>query len=268
MVAACRAIENNRPDGFIRDPFAERLAGERGMAIAQALPRLAIMGFGVSARTFFLDDLVASAVKQHGIRAVLSVGCGLDTRPWRLELPPELRWIEVDFDDLLNYKAAMMASEPPRCRVESMAADLNDPAQRRAIFAAAPDVPALMITEGLLQYLPAETVEALATESAAMGGVRYWLAGAASTQFANAIGMDSFQQVQAMRAGSHLNGDELFAAIERNGWKSISRRSYLTDIWAFGGERLKAMATSRPANAPAPQFSLSDPSGVHLFGRA
>ena len=40
MVAACRALETGRPDGFLRDPFAARLAGERGKAIADALPGL------------------------------------------------------------------------------------------------------------------------------------------------------------------------------------------------------------------------------------
>ena len=47
MVAACRAMETERPDGLVRDPFAARLAGERGMAIARALPMLPMMCFGI-----------------------------------------------------------------------------------------------------------------------------------------------------------------------------------------------------------------------------
>ncbi len=38
MVAACRALEAQSPDGFVHDPFASRLAGERGMAMLQGLP--------------------------------------------------------------------------------------------------------------------------------------------------------------------------------------------------------------------------------------
>ncbi len=34
MVAAWRAMETGREDGLLRDPYAEQLAGERGMAIA------------------------------------------------------------------------------------------------------------------------------------------------------------------------------------------------------------------------------------------
>jgi len=268
MVAACRAMETARTDGFVRDPFAGRLAGERGMAIAKALPRLHIMSFGVSARTCFLDELVTKTINDHGIRAVLNVACGLDARPWRLDLPAGLRWIEVDFEDILNYKAALLAGETPKCRVERIAADLNDPAQRAAMFAAIPEAPSLMITEGLLPYLPEATVRGIASEAASNSGVRYWLSDVASTAFAKAIQMDSFQQVQDMRAADHLEGDRLFEVIKENGWTGIARRSYITDIWGFGGERLKQMIRNRPQTGNSPAPPADDPTGVHLFGRA
>ena len=47
MTAACRAMETERPDGLIRDPFAAQLAGARGMAIARGLDRLEMMCFGI-----------------------------------------------------------------------------------------------------------------------------------------------------------------------------------------------------------------------------
>ena len=90
MTAACRALETDRADGLIRDPFAARLAGDRGMAIVRALDRLEIMCFGIAIRSRFLDQLVLDTVSGQGIATVLSVGSGLDTRPWRLELPAAL----------------------------------------------------------------------------------------------------------------------------------------------------------------------------------
>jgi methyltransferase (TIGR00027 family) len=268
LVAACRALETARLDGFVRDPFAERLAGERGMAIAQALPRVEIMAFGVGVRSRCLDELVSKCVDERGIRAVLSVGAGLDARPWRLDLPAALRWIEVDFPDVLDYKAAMLASETPKCRLERIAADLNDPSARQAVFAAAFEAPALMITEGLLMYLAAGTIEALASESASSGGVRYWLSDITSPSFARNVGMDSFQTVQAMRADSHLDGLQILGALELHGWTSIERRSYITDIWSFAGPRIQAAMAKRPPGPPPPALPPGDPTGVHLFGRA
>jgi len=51
MVAACRALETTRPDGLVRDPFAERLAGPRGDAILQGITGWQLMCFGIGVRT-------------------------------------------------------------------------------------------------------------------------------------------------------------------------------------------------------------------------
>ena len=89
MVAACRALESELPDGFVHDPFAARLAGERGLAILQRLPYPDMMRFGIGVRSHFMDELLMEALASKPITLVLSVGCGLDTRPWRLDLPPD-----------------------------------------------------------------------------------------------------------------------------------------------------------------------------------
>ena len=68
---------------MVNDPFAARLAGKRGMAIARALPILKVMCFGVGIRTRFLDELVMHAVTDLGVGTVMNLGAGLDTRPWR-----------------------------------------------------------------------------------------------------------------------------------------------------------------------------------------
>ena len=109
MVAACRALETELPDAFARDPFAARLAGERGFAILNAVPYSMILRFGMAIRTRFLDQLLAEVLAGEAIPTVLSVGCGLDTRPWRSDLPADLRWIEVDFPDVLDYKYGLLA---------------------------------------------------------------------------------------------------------------------------------------------------------------
>jgi len=268
MVAACRAMETARPDGFVRDPFAERLAGERGMAIARAMPRMAVMCFGVGARSRFLDDLVTTSVRDLGIATVVSVGCGLDARPYRLDLPAGLRWIEVDFPAMLDYKAAALASDRPQCRLERLPADLSDPVQRHAVFAAASGAPGLMITEGLLEYLPARAVEGLAAEAPSESGIRYWLANITSPAMARIVSMGTWRNIQNVRAQDHLDGDGILEALGRHGWASIRRRSFITDM-EFAAGRLRTMMALRPDGSlpPAP-LPAEDPSGVHLFGRA
>src|SRR4051812_29076681 len=109
MVAAARAVETARPCyGLVHDPFAERLAGERGMAILRGIDRLGQLTFGVGMRSRFLDALLLETLAESDADTVLQMGAGLDTRPWRLDLPGNLRWIEVDFPDMLDYKHARL----------------------------------------------------------------------------------------------------------------------------------------------------------------
>jgi methyltransferase (TIGR00027 family) len=265
MVAACRALETARPDGLVRDPFAAELAGERGMAMARALPILEMMCFGVGIRSRFLDELVTDAARK--VETVLCLGSGLDTRPWRLDLPAGLRWIEADFQAMLDYKASKMERHPPKCRLERVAADVNDREARSALLAAAGNAPALMITEGLLMYLPAETVEALAVESTVLSGIRYWLMDLMSREAAQRTGTSSLQSIQSLRPESHLEGAEILEVVNRTGWHAAERRSYITDAFHAAPERIKAMMASRPATDPITPPPPDDPSGVYLFGR-
>jgi O-methyltransferase involved in polyketide biosynthesis len=116
MIAACRAHENELEDAFVRDPFAARLAGERGVAILRSTPHANVLRLGMAIRARFVDELLQHALATHSIATVLSVGCGLETRPWRLDLSPDLRWIEIDFADVFDYKDQLMSGERSRCR--------------------------------------------------------------------------------------------------------------------------------------------------------
>jgi methyltransferase (TIGR00027 family) len=266
MVAACRALETDSPDGFVRDPFAGRLAVERGMSMFDALPHPQMMRFGIGVRSRFMDELVLEALASEKIATVLSLGCGLDTRPWRLEVPPELRWIEVDFVDMLDYKNTLMSAETPRCRREFIAADVNDASQRRNIYAAVGPAPALMITEGFLMYLPGATVHAVAAETWRESGIAHWMSDITTTAFMKAISMNMPQSVRDVQASDCLNGEEILESIRSQGWETTARRSYITDM-GFAMERIQRMFGDRPKPDGPPPVTPDDPTGIHRFTR-
>jgi methyltransferase (TIGR00027 family) len=263
MTAACRAMETERPDGLIRDPFAARLAGERGMAIARALPGLETMCFGIGIRSRFLDELLLDTISAYGIANVLSVGAGLDTRPWRLELPATLGWVEVDFPDMLDYKDAIMAAATPKCQRERLSADVNDASGRESVFAAAGDGPTLMITEGLLMYLPAATIEALA----ATASVTHWMLDAASAEMSRRVRMDQYESIENVRAADHLDGVQILDVLHGRGWTGLRSFRYSRDFMQFAAERVINMFRNIPPDRRPEPLSQDDPSGVHLFGR-
>jgi methyltransferase (TIGR00027 family) len=265
MVAACRALETELEDAFIRDPFAAALAGTRGFAILEAVQHSEMMRFGMAVRTRFVDELLQETLAAHAVRTVLSVGCGLDTRPWRLDLPSDLRWIEVDFDDMLDYKHTLMAGETASCHIERLAIDLNDPSQPQKMYQAAGSAPSLMITEGLLLYLPASTVDALTAESKQHSGIEHWISDITTSAFSIAIsGSSTMQSIRHVQASDALPGEEILATFQRNGWITASKRSYITDL-AFAQNRIRRMMGDAPPR-PVP-FPPDDPTGVHCFAR-
>ncbi len=89
-VAVYRAMETERPDALFRDPFARRMAGARGKMIAASIPFRHAMAWSIIVRTAVIDEVILRCVAQ-GVRSVLNLGAGLDTRAFRLPLPPSLR---------------------------------------------------------------------------------------------------------------------------------------------------------------------------------
>src|SRR5204862_188320 len=82
---------------LFRDPYARKLAGERGERIVASMRRGRAWAWPMIVRTAVLDELILRAIERDGVDTVLNLAAGLDTRPYRLPLPPALRWIEADF---------------------------------------------------------------------------------------------------------------------------------------------------------------------------
>ena len=125
-----------------------------------------------------------------------------------------------------------MSEETPRCRRERLSIDLNDAAQRRELYAAAGTAPALMITDGLLLYLPAATVEALATEIRNNTSVTHWICDISTTAFSVAIGggTDNMQSIRHVQAADSLKGEQILDLLDCQGWTTEAKLSYITDL--------------------------------------
>ncbi len=176
-VAVYRAMETERKDAIFRDPFAAKLAGPRGEEIVEGLKRGRAMAWAMIVRTAVFDEIILERVKGGGVDLVLNLAAGLDARPWRLSLPPALRWVDVDLPDILQYKTERLSDATPSCRYEAIAADLTDARKRQALFTqiGAQAQRVLVVTEGLLIYLTPEQVGAIAADLHAPPTFRWWL---------------------------------------------------------------------------------------------
>ena len=90
-VAVYRAMETARPDAIFKDPFAERLAGDKGVAIVGEMKQGRSMAWAMIVRTAVMDEIIMDRVNNGGVDTVLNLAAGLDARAWRLPLPPALK---------------------------------------------------------------------------------------------------------------------------------------------------------------------------------
>lgn len=183
MVAAARAAETERPDAIINDPYAKILVADAGTGaweymldddftakLAEADGEMASifehMGNYQAVRTHFFDDFFGRAV-EAGIRQVVILAAGLDSRAFRLSWPAGTTVFEIDQPKVLDYKSAILSAHgvQPHAERHEVPMDLRQdwPA---ALIAAGFDrtAPTAWLAEGLLMYLPAEAQDRLFTQ--------------------------------------------------------------------------------------------------------
>ena len=185
FVAAARALEAQKPEPLILDPFAEvfcRAAGGDWAAVLDAddavldeaspddgVGRLRSSDFGgyfvsfQAARSKYFDAYFAAAA-EAGVRQIVLLAAGLDSRGYRLPWPDGTVVYELDQPRVLQFKRDALSDldAAPTADRREVAIDLRDdwPA---ALQAAGfdPARPSAWIAEGLLIYLPATAQDQL-----------------------------------------------------------------------------------------------------------
>jgi len=226
-VAWYRVMESERPDALFRDPFARRLAGERGRVIVEQMPKGRAFAWPMIVRTALIDEILLRVLAQEGIDCVLNLAAGLDSRPWRLPLPASLRWVDVDHPEMIDYKQAGMAGERPACVYEGVGLDLADGPGRRALFArvAREAQRVLVVSEGLLIYLEEAAVVELARDLHAQAGFARWLADLASPALLKMMAKNWGPVVAAGNAPFRFGPAASGAFFAPFGWREVEFRS-------------------------------------------
>ena len=171
-----RAEESRRPDALFRDPYAEKLGARRGGEMASALPQGLSHAWAWVARTYLFDQFLQKEIAD-GADLIVNCAAGLDARPYRMQLPTALQWIEADLPDMLAYKKELLANDKPTCQLERIAVNLADIGERRRFFAeiAARGKRGVVLTEGLLIYLSTEEVAQFAEDLSGVASLERWI---------------------------------------------------------------------------------------------
>ncbi|WP_116645729.1 class I SAM-dependent methyltransferase [Mycobacterium kubicae] len=183
MVAAARAVETEQPDPLIRDPYAKLLVTNARAGViweamldqdmvakveaidAETAATVQHMRSYQAVRTNFFDTYFRDAVAD-GIRQIVILASGLDSRAYRLDWPAGTTVYEIDQPQVLEFKSATLSENDVRPATDRREVPIDlrqdwpaalrdagfDPSERTAWLA-----------EGLLMYLPAEAQDLLFT---------------------------------------------------------------------------------------------------------
>lgn len=180
FVAAARALESQRPEPLILDPYAEvfcraaggewadmmdgRASGSHGMQLLGGDFGTHFVSFQ-AARTKYFDAYFAEAVAA-GVRQLVVVAAGLDSRAYRLPWPDGTVIFELDQPKVLAFKRNVVAELGDSVRADrrEVAVDLRDDWPQALVDGGFdPSLPTAWLAEGLLIYLPAGAQEQLFT---------------------------------------------------------------------------------------------------------
>jgi methyltransferase (TIGR00027 family) len=259
-IAAARARESERPDALFRDPYAAVLAGDVGRASLAASERASGgENHFLAVRTRFIDEVLIAEARAED--AVVLLGAGLDTRAFRLPLPPDIDWYEIDDGALMASKERVLqglgAHSPCRTRL-SVAADLGGSwgealldagfvAGRRTIW----------LAEGLLFYLSTEVAGAVLGEACHLSGP-----GSLILADVSGTGLHRLAMMQPYLASQSREGlpppfatDDPAGLLRDAGWTSVA----LFEPWRL------AISYGRPLGPHAAGPSTPDPSMQSYF---
>jgi methyltransferase (TIGR00027 family) len=173
--ASARAQESQREDGLFHDPWAAALAGEEGQAwLEQRSGNVAPMII----RTRYFDDFLQRITAQNGLRQIVMLAAGLDTRAFRLPWPDGTRLFELDQPSVLAYKEQVLraAGAEPGCERRGIAADLTAPWEEMLLQGGFdPRLPSGWLLEGFLFYLSNADSARILAEVSALAASGSWV---------------------------------------------------------------------------------------------
>lgn len=228
-MAAARARETGRKDRLFSDPLAAGLAGPEGFAwLARTDPPGSTRGPGAYSviRTRFFDDFLQNVCRDPGVRQVVLVAAGMDSRAFRLDWPAGTHLYELDLPAVLDHKDAVLgrAGAEPRCARRAVGVDLEDGGWPRALRAAGyrPEEPSVWLAEGLLLYLSQDAVEVLLERIGALAAGGSFL-GADILNRRSLLTPVTWPTLAALAwsgAPGRFGTDEPNALLSRHGWRA------------------------------------------------
>jgi O-methyltransferase involved in polyketide biosynthesis len=149
-----KALDNRAENPILGDRFADEALQKIDFDFKKLkMPSGGEITLPIRAKHF--DTWAREFLAAHEQASVLHLGCGLDSRVFRIDPPATVRWYDVDFPDVIELRRRLY---PQRHDYTMIATSVTEPGWLEAIPS---DRPVLAVAEGLLQHLSEEDAFAL-----------------------------------------------------------------------------------------------------------
>lgn len=149
-----KALDSRKEHPILNDTFANAVVRKIDFDFEKLKsPKGAEVSLPVRAKHF--DGWTREFIAAHPVSTVLNLGCGLDSRVFRIDPPSTVNWYDVDLPDVIDLRKQLF---PERHACVLIGSSVTDPGWLERIPG---DRPVIVVAEGLLQYLTEQEVIAL-----------------------------------------------------------------------------------------------------------
>jgi methyltransferase (TIGR00027 family) len=163
MTLSGRAIQSQWKNPILRDPWAEEAMKHIDYDISKTYKGVGSWSMWkdigctiIATRAATFDLLTNRFLADHLDAVVLQVGCGMDSRAFRVNPPASVQWFDVDYPDVIDLRRQLFPERGAAYHL--IGAPLSD---LRWLDEVPRDRPGLLIAEGVLHYLSETEVKAL-----------------------------------------------------------------------------------------------------------
>ena len=155
LITLCsRALHSRSKDPVLRDPWAEQAIAHVDYDFGSIkLSKIEPLAIAIRAKQF--DTWVCEWIADNLESTVLHLGCGLDSRVFRVDSPPTVRWFDVDYPEVIELRQQLY---PERSGYRMLGSSLLESGWLEEVPG---DLPAMILAEGVMMYLPTDGAEML-----------------------------------------------------------------------------------------------------------
>jgi O-methyltransferase involved in polyketide biosynthesis len=146
-----RALHSRSENPLLHDPWAENAVEKVDYDFSSMkINRIEPLAIAIRAKQF--DIWVSDWIDNNPESTVLHLGCGLDSRIFRVDPPSTIGWFDIDYAEVIDLRRQLYPEHPS---YRMIGASLLEDGWLKGI---PDDLPAIIIAEGVLMYLPASGV--------------------------------------------------------------------------------------------------------------